>query len=252
MAKALLAREDTKALGRILSRWDFADDPDQAAPTVFQAVYRQFFFAVYTDELGLPLAGLMADTPYFWQESLQKMVLAGDSSWFDDVATPGVRETRDELFHRAGLAAIRELGPRYGSDPEGWLWGRMHRLSLVSPLSRTGFLASLLGGGSHAMGGSQETLYRAGYDYTKPFDVTVSASLRMVADLGDPDKILAVLPGGVSGRIFDPHNTDQVGAFMSGEVRYWWFSDGKIRQNARATMRLLPVQRREVRSDLDR
>jgi penicillin amidase len=240
LSRALLAHEDTKALGRILDRWDFADDPDQAAPAVFQAVYRQFFFAVYRDELGPSLAGLVIDTPYFWQESLQKRFLAGESPWFDDVSTPGLRETRDDLIHRAGVAAIRELGPRYGSDPEGWRWGRLHRLTLVSPLSREGFVSALLGGGSHAMGGSQETLYRASYEYSKPYDVTVSASLRMVADLGDPDKILAVLPGGVSGRLFDRHYQDQVASFMNGEMRYWWFSDAKIRENTRAKMLLRP------------
>jgi penicillin amidase len=246
MSKALLKHEDTKALGRILGRWDFVEDPDQAAPAVFQAVYRRFFFAAYRDELGASLVELLADNPYFWQESLQKMVLAGESPWFDDVSTPAVRETRDDLLHRAGLAAIRELGPSYGSDPEGWRWGRMHRLTLVSPIRREGFAAALLGGGSHAMGGSQETLYRASYDYNHPHDVTLSASLRMVMDLGDPDKIMAVLPGGVSGRLFDPHSKDQVEPFMNGGVRYWWFSDRKIRENARTTLRLLPETQGEA------
>ncbi len=240
MARALTAHEDTRALGRILGRWDFTDDPNQAAPAIFQAVYRQFFFAVYQDELGIPLAKLLIDNPYFWQESLQKIVLVGESPWFDDTSTPSVKETRDDLFHRAGLAVIRELGPLYGSNPEGWAWGRMHRLSLVSPISREGFAAALLGGGSHAMGGSQETLYRASYDYNKPYDVTVSAALRMVVDLGDPDKIMAVLPGGASGRLFDPHYKDQVEPFMNGEARYWWFSDEKIKKNVRTKLRLLP------------
>jgi penicillin amidase len=168
------------------------------------------------------------------------MLLAGESPWFDDVSTPAFREARDDLLHRAGQEAIRELGPRYGGDPEGWRWGRMHRLTLVSPIRREGFAAALLGGGSHAMGGSQETLSRAAYDYNRPYDVSLSASLRMVMDLGDPDKVLAVLPGGVSGRLFDPHSKDQVEPFMNGEVRSWWFSDRKIRENARTIQLLLP------------
>ena len=240
MSEALLRHEDTKALGRILGRWDFVDDPDQAAPAVFQAVYRRFFFAAYQDELGPALTELLADNPYFWQESLQKMFLAGESAWFDDVSTPAVREARDDVLHRAGREAIRELGPLYGGDPEGWRWGRMHRLTLVSPIRREGFAASILGGGSHAMGGSQETLNRAAHDYNRSYDVSLSASLRMVMDLGDPDKVLAVLPGGVSGRLFDPHIKDQVEPFMNGEVRSWWFSDRKIRENARTIQHLLP------------
>jgi penicillin amidase len=65
----------------------------------------------------------------------------------------------------------------------------------------------------------------------------------MVADLGDPDKVLAVLPGGVSGRLFDPHAKDQMDAFMNGDVRYWWFSDDMIHRHARTTQRLLPCLR---------
>lgn len=49
------------------------------------------------------------------------------------------------------------------------------------------------GGGSHPMGGSGETLYRAVYGFNQPFGVTTSASLRLVVDLADDDKVLAVL-----------------------------------------------------------
>jgi penicillin amidase len=240
MAKALMTHPQTKDMGQILGSWNYVDDPDSAAPAIFQTVYRQFFFAVYSDELGEPLAKLLGDNVYFWQESLQKMVLAGDSPWFDDISTPSVKETRDELFYRAGVKANKELASLYGSDPGGWTWGRMHRITFVSPIRREGFGRDLLGGGSHAMGGSQETLYRASYDFNKPYDVTVLASLRMVADLGDPDKVMAVLPGGTSARVFNPHYKDQVEPFMNGEILYWWFSDKAIREHAKTKLLLIP------------
>jgi len=240
MAKALINNSDTKDMGQILSSWNYVDDPNQAAPAIFQSVYRHFFFAVYQDELGESLAKLLGDNVYFWQESLQKMVLAGDSPWFDDISTPNAKETRDDLFYRAGVKTNSELASLYGSDPKGWTWGRMHQITFVSPIRREGFGRDLLGGGPHAMGGSQETLYRASYDFNKPYDVTTLASLRMVADLGDPDKIMAVLPGGASGRIFNPHYKDQVEPFMNGKILYWWFSDKAIREHAKAKLRLIP------------
>ena len=42
MAKALMAHEETKAMGEVLSRWDYRDDPDKAAPTVFQSRLSSF------------------------------------------------------------------------------------------------------------------------------------------------------------------------------------------------------------------
>jgi penicillin amidase len=60
----------------------------------------------------------------------------------------------------------------------------------------------------------------------------------MVADLGDGDKIMAVLPGGVSARIFHPHTTDQIEPFVKGDILYWWFSDQAIREHTRAVLNL--------------
>ena len=47
MAKALLAHEDTKEMGKILSNWNFMDEPDLAAPTIFQATYINFARLVF-------------------------------------------------------------------------------------------------------------------------------------------------------------------------------------------------------------
>ena len=73
-----------------------------------------------------------------------------------------------------------------------------------------------------------------------PFDVVVLASLRMVADLADADKVMAVLPGGVSGRLFDKHGKDQIEPFIDGSKVYWWFSDAAIEAHRRHTLVLRP------------
>jgi len=70
--------------------------------------------------------------------------------------------------------------------------------------------------------------------------VVVSAALRMVADLADDEKVIAVLPGGVSGRAFTRNFVDQVDDYMSGEQNYWWFDDGLIDQHAQSVLTLLP------------
>jgi penicillin amidase len=245
MAAALERDSRTRSLGRILSRWDCFDRSDAAAPTIFQAVYREFALSVFQDELGAELAGRMLKVWYFWQERLQAMVLSGESEWFDDVSTPGHVETRDELFVLAGRKVRQALGARLGSDPQKWNWGRVHSLKLVSPIRRQGLGSGVLGGGEHAVAGSGETLCRGIYDFAKPFDVTVSASLRMVADLGDPDKVMAVIPGGIAGRVFHPTTPTRWMPFIEGDAVYWWFSDRAIREHTRRTLVL--CQRQPVR-----
>ncbi len=240
MARALTAHEDTKKLGMILSGWNYHDDPDSYAPTIFQAVYRKFALLVFEDELGDDLARTMLDDWYFWQERLGKMVVEGNSPWFDNVHTADFKESRDDLFHLAALEAAAELGAGHGKNPDKWQWGKVHRIEFVSPVRREGFGKGLLGGGSHPALGSGETLGRGVYGFNEPFDVTVFASLRMVADLADPDKVLAVLPGGVSGRLFGKHSKDQIESFNNGNKVYWWFSDAAIKAHSRNILVLKP------------
>jgi penicillin amidase len=240
IARVLTVQPDTREMGRLLADWDCVDSPEQAAPTVFQAILREFALLTFSDELGEELAQLMLKNWWFWQERLLQMVLAGDSPWFDILGTDDKQETRDELFHLAALNAAKTLASSLGEDPAKWLWGKAHVQEFFNPICRI-----IAGRGwpcdeSHPAPGSGETLCCGIYDFSTPFKVTVSASLRMVADLADPDKILAVLPGGVAGRQFDPHTTDQLAAFMNGAKMYWWFSDKAIDLHTKSTLTLNP------------
>ena len=240
LARVLLSHRDTNKMGQILAEWDYVDSTDTPAPTVFQAVFREFALLTYADELGDDLARTMLGNWYFWQERLQEMVLENKSTWFDDVKTADKIETRDDLFYLAALNAAKNLAPELGNDPAHWLWGKVHVHEFVSPIRRSGPGKEFLGGGAHPAAGSAATLCRGMYEFNEPYKITVSASLRMVADMADPDKILAVLPGGVTGRQFDPHTTDQVKPFMDGSKVYWWFSDKAINAHTSHTLVLNP------------
>lgn len=240
IARVLINHDDTKQMGQILSQWNYRDDIDKAAPTIFQSIYRKFALLVFQDELGEDLARNMLDNWSFWKERFEKMVTKGTSPWFDNIQTKDIEETMDKLIYQAALDVTKTLGSRLGQDPNKWLWGEVHQLEFVSPIRREGFGKGLVGGGSHPFHGSGETLCRGIYDFNDPFNVTISASLRMVVDLGDNEKVLAVLPGGVSGRLFDPHTTDQIKAFIHGDKVYWWFSDTAIQAHSKTTLVLNP------------
>ncbi len=239
MAQALLAADDTRDLGQLLADWNHADDAGLVAPTVFQAVYREFARQTFVDELGAELSEEMLGSWYYWHERLAQMVRTDSSAWCDDTRTPAV-ETRDDIFRRAARQARSELAEAAGADPGQWQWGRLHTVTFFSPLVPGKGPANVLGAGTHPKEGSGETLNRATYKFGKPWDATTIASLRFVADLGDPDKVTAVLVGGASGRQFDAHLKDQTPAWLSGEQRYWWFSDAAIENHARSALVLQP------------
>jgi penicillin amidase len=239
MSAALRARTDTRELGDLLAAWDHTDDPAAAAPAIFQSTYRHFARRVFADELGPELAGRYLGNYYVWHERLALLLEDPASDWFDDQGTPE-RETRDDLFHLAARDALEELRPELGDDVRRWQWGKVHTVAFFSPLIPGEAAAGILGGGVHPKEGSGETLNRATFKFDKPYAATSIASLRMVADLGDPDRIMAVLVGGASGRQFDPHLKDQTEAWLTGEPRYWWFSDAAIAEHAASELTLIP------------
>jgi len=168
------------------------------------------------------------------------MIVAGNSRWFDIIATPDKKETLSELIQLAALKAKDELSNKLGNDINGWTWGKVHQLVYTNPIRRSGTGKKWLGGGSHPMGGSGETLYRGLYEFDKPGEIKIAAALRMVADLSDSEKVMAVINGGVTGRTFHPNFKNQIDIYHNGAKSYWWFSDKKIQEHKKSELTLVP------------
>ncbi len=239
MVRALETEPDTRAAADILREWDNFDEPDLAAPALFQAMMRSLVMRVFEDELGAELARQYASDIYYWQERLQRNLLAGEWQWFDDRRTEPI-EDRDSLFRAAARDAWIELQSRLGPDPEEWRWGDLSRLKFHNPWVPGALADRLLGGGDFPGRGSGETLGRGRFPGLGNYDPRVIDSLRFVADLADEDKVLAVIPGGVSSRLFDPHLNDQLPVWLTGEIGYWWFSDKAIAADTKQEMRFSP------------
>ena len=239
MVRALEADPDTRAAAAILRDWNFFDEPELAAPALFQAMMARLVRRIFEDELGEGLARQYARDIYYWQERVYRMLLAGEWEWFDDQRTEAI-ETRDDLIRAAAGEAWSELHSRLGPDPAVWRWGDLSRFRFSNPWVPGQLADRLLGGGEYPGRGSGETLGRARFPGQGDYDPRVIDSLRFVADLADPDKVLAVIPGGVSSRLFDPHLNDQLPVWLAGDIGYWWFSDQAIAADTEKEMRFKP------------
>ncbi len=242
LADILISYKGSEERGAILRNWDYIDSMEDAAPALFQSIMRKFVYLTYEDELGSDLTAAMLDVQHFWKERFEKMVLAGDSKWFDNVMTQP-KESMNGIVHRAVILAVKDDGKKYGSDPAKWKWGDMHRIDFINPVGREGLLKKLLGAGSRPVPGSGETLNSGTYNFSSPYTSRVFASLRMVADLADRDKVAFVIPGGASGRAFDSHNSDQIKSYLNGDKLYLWLSDEMIIKHTEHTLILKPEQR---------
>jgi penicillin amidase len=72
------------------------------------------------------------------------------------------------------------------------------------------------------------------------FDVEFFASMRLAADMGDDEKIEAVLAGGVVDRQFHPHQKDQLPAWSEGRLLPWWFAPQQVEAHAQKRQQLVP------------
>jgi penicillin G amidase len=237
---ALQADPAQRDLAALLAAWDGVDRAEQAAPLVYQALYREIVLGTFVDELGEDTTRDLAGTWYFWQQRFDALVASPESRWFDDVRTTDRKETLADVIRSAAPRARAAIEASQGTDPAAWQWGRAHTLRFVSALRRSGAGQGLVGGFSVPRPGSGETLNRGVYDFAKPYEVNFFASMRMVADLADPDKIEAVIAGGVSERHFQPHQNDQARLLAAGERRPWWLNPAQARAHALHTLTLKP------------
>ena len=226
-------------LARILAAWDGRDDKELAAPLIYHTLYERLVWQTYVDELGEPLARAWLANWYAWQERFDQLVQTPDSPWFDDVRTPD-KETLPDLIRRVAAAVRPELTARHGADPALWKWGDEHRVYFYSPLRRSGTGRDWLGFAEAPMSGSGATLQRALTPFMGGFNVEFFASMRLVADLGDDDKIEAVVSGGVVDRQFHPHQKDQLPAWSEGRLLNWWFAPAQVEAHAVKRQELVP------------
>jgi acyl-homoserine lactone acylase PvdQ len=71
-------------------------------------------------------------------------------------------------------------------------------------------------------------------------EVEFFASMRFVADMGDPDRVQSVLSGGAVDRQFHPNQKDQLPAWSEGRLLDWWLSAAKIEAHSVASQMLTP------------
>jgi penicillin amidase len=226
-------------LARILAAWDGRDDRTQAAPLIYHALYERLVYETYVDEMGDTLARDWLGSWYAWQERFDELVKTPDSPWFDDIRTPQ-KETLPDLIRRAAGPVRAELQARHGADPKKWKWGDEHRIAFFSPLRRSGTGRDFLGYAQAPMSGSGSTLLRGLTPFLGGFNVEFFASMRLVADLGDDDKIEAVVSGGVVDRQFHPHQKDQLPAWSEGRLLPWWFAPQQVEAHAQKRQQLVP------------
>lgn len=215
-------QRERSALERLRS-WDGRLDPGTIAGTIYQAFLLRLAREVVRCAIGdRDLCERYLDrndngftahstSPWRWHSHLMRLWEEGDEEL--------IGRPWDELALEALAGALDDLGDRFGPDPEGWRWGRVHEMKFPHPLGDANPLFDRLLNRRLRAGGAQETVSQIAYDPNDPYNAVWAPSWRMVADPADPDRSRWQMFTGQSGHPASPHYDDLQPDWLEGRTQ---------------------------------
>jgi penicillin amidase len=216
-----------------LMAWDASMDRGSTAATLYSTFMLQLEAAVADDEAnrnGLEWNPL-------GEERLLRLLAGGlDESWWDDVSVSG-SQTRKEILDRV-LADLDRGGAQKS-------WGEVHQVTFDHPLTRLSIVRKLVADswsrGPYEAAGDTTTINAHYWSKKDPFAVTSIPAVRFVADVGNWDDTVLVLPVGQSGRPWSRHYSNQISSWLNVDAVRFPFSREAVDAAAAARLELLPA-----------
>lgn len=199
-----------------LGRWEFSMRPESGQAAWFAAFEYEIAARLWRDEIGSVPA---RDGRFMW--STMRLLDEPQAVWWDDLETPDVRETRDDILRAALAAAYQTVAARLGTDFNTWRWDALHKISFISnPLGQSGIslIENYVNIADVPIGGSAATLHRTSSYGDDPFEVTEIATLRVIFDFADLERSVGIHSTGQSGHPASPHYRDLVMAWARFEA----------------------------------
>ena len=226
-----------------LMTWDAKMEVGSTATTLFSAFMLELEAAVADDEAqrdGLEWNPL-------GEERLLRLLAGGlDESWWDDVSMPG-NQTRTDILDRV-LQDLDRRGPQES-------WGKVHQVTFDHPLTRLSSVRKLAADswsrGPFAVAGGNTTINGQYWSERRPFVVNAIPAIRFVADVGNWDDTILVLPVGQSGRPWSRHYSNQISSWLNVEAVRFPFSREAVEAAAAVRIELFPAPVKESKAIRD-
>lgn len=233
LARVRALREAVQAVQEDFRRWDGTLSVDSRAAAVYEAFLVRAAEFLFRGRLGEDLWQRYAARPFVMSALLHLWERPRDPWW-----GPG---GRDEGVLRILDRAVADLEARLGPHRSRWTWGALHRVRFAHVLLPVPLLGGWLSVGPLATPGDGWTVNQAGYSLLRPFDQTVVASMRMIVDLADWDRSVAVHTTGQSGLPAHPHRADLAPLWASGRYHPLLWSRQAVERHAASRLFLAPA-----------
>jgi penicillin amidase len=222
----------------IVQLWDFQNDPDAAAPAIFEAFWRELLTATFDDDVPPSYA---VGGGSRMMTTVHNLIAQPSIFWWDNQTTEAV-ETRDEIFRQAFTQGINNLTDELGDNPETWEWGDLHTVTFPhQSLGQSGIapIEALFNRGSYAVGGGSAIVNANSWNVGQGFEVTAIPSMRMILDFSNFSNSVGIHSTGQSGHAYHPHYTSMIEPWQ--QVEYFPMRWGEtVRGNTTDTLTLIP------------
>lgn len=212
--------EEMAPLSAILSDWDGNHRMEDIGPSVYYNMLSQIIYLAMADEIGKDALHSIANISIM-KNSYIGLISNEYSAWWDDVKTPGFKESRTDIFIEAAKRSLKLLTQTSGNDPSEWTWGKIHTLKHKHPLGAIGLLDRFFSVGPLPVPGGNEVINNLHFnlDTTGYFPVISGPALRKITDFSDLNGGETVSPSGQSGNFMSQFYSDQAEMFAQGKSR---------------------------------
>jgi penicillin amidase len=191
-----------------LLNWDAQMTMDSSDAALFNMFWVQLIRGIYADEI--PENRLPTGESYT-SDYVATLLESPQDLWWDDITTPDVVETRDDILIRAFETAYLQGVDELGRDLTQWQWGDLHQITFRNATlgsSGIALIENIFNRGPFPVNGSESVVQKTCWNAQDPYQVTCIPALRQVIDLGDLSNSLMVHSVGQSGHPMDAHYDD--------------------------------------------
>ena len=211
---------------QMLSKWDCSESLDSPEATLFNSFFTHLIGNTFENKLGSKImdelyGDLHVTIPTQW---LQHYMNDNNHVIWDDISTPNVKETRDDMILKSMKDAVAELTSRYGTDTSNWAWGKVHTDTIKHPL---GGVLPFLNLSPLPYPGDDFTIHAGWWDRKHPFDMVSGAAIRIVVDMSNLSTMTLMSPPGQSGLYLSPHYGDLAEMWANGQQIPAHYTDAK-------------------------
>jgi penicillin G amidase len=217
-----------------LARWKGNYPLNSVAGTIYTRWSDTFLKHTFQDELGEEGYGQFTAT-HLYKRLIAPMSTNAASVWWDNVLTPDLKESQQQIAQQSFVEAMAGLEAELGTIIEEWTWNKVHTLEHPHPIGQVAALRSFFNVGPFPNVGSREVINNMAFptDGTGHYKTSAGPSTRRVIDFSDVENSISILPTGQSGNPLSKHYKDQAELYNQGGFRKMMMNKEEIQAGQR-------------------